>query len=112
MDLLNKKPAEPQQEQDNPYSKDKDQTRFLRMAFTLALTTLLGLFLLEYFHPVDSPVFFTAEINHILINGLLIGFISLGAFVYGKQAGMNEALAKMAGGGNGNQKKDSKEETR
>ena len=95
---------------DDQYSKDADQTRFLWMAFILALVTLGGLFVLEFFHPVDSPIFFTPEINHILVNGCLIGFFSLGAYIYGKNQGMNEALAKMAGGGIGQQQEQPKEE--
>ena len=85
------------------YSKDADQTRYIWMAFSLAQTTLIGLFCLEFFHPVDSPIFFTAEINHILVNGLGIGFLGIGAYIFGKNVGANEALAKMAGGRNGNQ---------
>lgn len=83
------------------YSKDADQTRFLRMAFTLALVTIVGLFALEISHHIKpgTSMLFTPEIVHILVNGLAIGFIGLGAYIYGKNAGTNEALARMAGGG-------------
>lgn len=97
---------------DDQYSRDADQTRYIWMAFSLAQTTIIGLFCLEFFHPVDSPVFFTAEINHILVNGLGIGFLGIGAYIFGKNVGANEALAKMAGGGNGNPNKTQEKESK
>ena len=86
-------------------SKDADQTRFLRMAFALAMTVVIGLFCLEFFHKEEKAMLFTPEIVHILVNGLALAFFGLGTYIYGKSVGANEALAKMAGGGNGNGKK-------
>lgn len=108
MRYLNKKQSA--SDDDGQYSRDADQTRYIWMAFSLAQTTIIGLFCLEFFHPVDSPVFFTAEINHILVNGLGIGFLGIGAYIFGKNVGANEALAKMAGGGNGNHQNQKHEE--
>ena len=111
-DRFNLKKKAQSEDEDGQYSRDADQTRFIWMAFSLAQTTLIGLFCLEFFHPVDSPVFFTAEINHILVNGLGIGFLGIGAYIFGKNVGANEALAKMAGGGNGHQQGNSPTETK
>ena len=90
---------------DNNYSRDADQTRFLWMAFALSMTLIIGLFVLELVHkPLkDEVTLFTPEIVHILVNGIGIAFFGLGTFIYGKNVGANEVLAKMAGGGNGNQ---------
>ena len=102
MNILNKK-KEPV-DQYNDYSKDADQTRFLWMAFSLAMITIVGLFLLEFFHPAGkdhTPVFFTSEITHILINGIAIAFFGLGTYIYGKSVGAADAMLKMAGNGNG-----------
>ena len=102
MSIFKRKNTASDADMDN-FSKDADQTRFLRMAFTLAFITIVGLFLLEFWHPADEAMLFTPEIVHILVNGMAIGFFGLGAYIYGKNVGANEALAKMAGGRNGNQ---------
>ena len=93
---------------ENEYSRDRDQTRYLWMAWGLSMTLIVGLFVLEFFHsPMKGEVvLFTPEIVHILVNGIGIAFFGLGTFIYGKNAGANEVLAKMAGGGNGNQKQE------
>lgn len=103
--MFNKKDEPPDNEkpiENDLYSKDADQTRFLRMAFTLAMTVVIGLFLLEFFHGQQKAMLFTPEIVHILVNGLALAFFGLGTYIYGKSVGANEALAKMAGVGNGN----------
>ena len=100
MSIFKRKNTASDADMDN-FSKDADQTRFLRMAFTLAFITIVGLFLLEFWHPADEAMLFTPEIVHILVNGMAIGFFGLGAYIYGKNVGANEALAKMAGGRNG-----------
>lgn len=98
------KKADETNKDDLTYSRDADQTRFLWMAFGLSMTMLVGLFVLEFFHkPMkDEVILFTPEIVHILVNGIGIAFFGLGTFIYGKNVGANEVLAKMAGGGNGN----------
>ena len=103
MAIFKKKEKTPEEHQ---YSREADQTRYLYLMFILAFTTLLGLFGLEFFHPSDATkpiLFFTPEIIHIIVNGLLLGFTGIGSYIYGKAAGQNETLAKMMGqnGGNG-----------
>ena len=116
MGIFQKKNTAPDDNDNDNFSKDADQTRFLRMAFTLAFITITGLFALEFWHPADQAMLFTPEIVHILVNGMAIGFFGLGAYIYGKNVGANEALAKMAGGrngnGNGNQQKQTPQETK
>ena len=93
---------ESQKEKDDDFSKEADQTRFIWMMFGLAVFTLFGLFGLELFHPDEhTPVFFTSEIVHITVNGILLGFVALGSFVWGKNSGTTQALLKMAGNSNG-----------
>ena len=104
MNIFNRENKENISPEFHDYSKDADQTRFLRMAFTLAMITIVGLFLLEFFHPAGAehtPVFFTSEITHILINGIAIAFFGLGTYIYGKSVGAADAMLKMAGNGNG-----------
>lgn len=105
MGIFKKKNNEP----DDYFSKDADQTRYLYMAFILAMSTIIGLFALELSPSTTPPDIFTPEINHILVNGILIGFIGIGAYLYGKQSGASEALAKIAGGGNGEKKQENQQ---
>ena len=101
--IFNKKEKTAEEHQ---WSREADQTRFLYLMFILAIITLLGLFGLEIWHPNDGDktiLFFTPEITHIIVNGVLLGFIGLGSYIYGKAAGANEAISKLVGqnGGNG-----------
>ena len=80
----------PTEEQQEDYSRDADQTRYLIIVGIIAGGTLVGLFALEIiaiFVDVETAFVFTPEIVHTLIPVTVGGLSALGGFLYGREAG-------------------------
>lgn len=77
------------------FSKDADQTRYIKYLARLCGGVLGILFGVEVLAMVlmdsKSLMVFTNELNHVLINASLMGFVGSGAYLWGKAAGEREA---------------------
>ena len=90
---------------DENYSRDADQTRYIYLIGIIALLALVGLFTLETFSIIKYtmltnasngyvPIIFTPEIVHTLLP-ITIGTIgAVGGFLFGRAVGQ----AKVTGG--------------
>lgn len=78
------------------YSTDADKSRYLLYMFILALFVTGGFMALEFFHPEveHTPMIFTQEVVYITINGVILGFVGLGTFLYGRQSGIAEGMMR------------------
>jgi spore maturation protein SpmA len=75
---------------DENYSRDADQTRYIFLIGIIAGVTLLGLFILEIISMFisDHKAFvFTPEIVHTLIPVTIGGLSAVGGFLFGRGVG-------------------------
>ena len=77
------------------YSRDADQTRYIRYFFYLCCGIMAMLGIIEIVNilvPSETGFkIFSNELNHVLVNGSLLGFVGIGAYVFGKNQGLAEA---------------------
>lgn len=91
-----------QQHQEENYSRDADQTRYLLLVGIISGGTLIGLFTLEIlsiFGHVKEAFIFTPEIVHTLLPLTVGGLAGIGGFLYGRESGK-----RMTMNGEGNPK--------
>lgn len=87
-----------QQTQQENYSRDADQTRYIWIIGGISCLTLILLFALELFFifsDAESALIFTPEIVHTLIPVTIGGLSAVGGFIFGK--GVGERNAKQGG---------------
>ena len=87
-------------EENQQYSRDADQTRYIYIVGGIAFFTLLLLFILEImyiFGKLQNAVIFTPEIVHTLIPVTVGGLSAIGGFLFGRGVGEKQATKKLQG---------------
>ena len=75
------------------FSKDADQTRFIKYAFIAAMVligVLTAIEILAMLLKTDTMLIFTGELTHQLVTILVAGFVGSGAYLWGKKNGNEE----------------------
>ena len=91
------------EEKKENFSRDADQTRYIYIAGALAMTTVIGLFVLEAiamfkFRMVDSAggiltykaFIFTPEIVHTIMPITISALTGVGGFLFGREVGKQQ----------------------
>ena len=76
------------------YSKDADQSRYIKSVVALCFLVVIGIFAIEilaFFVPRENAFLMTAELIHTLLNLTIPILTGIGGFLWGKSKAAEEA---------------------